>query len=238
MQREKIVDLFVSKTRRCEYYEALNTHMQCMFNSSSKPKGAVVLKVQSGLEEIYNDVIQQRSLQLSWIKSTINTRLRQYMVYLCFSSHFLGVQDKLFKCIIYLFKIFIQHKRGPIMLFHFLNCSQCVVCMFRHKTIYKVTNLKVLSKGIYLVKKKNFSRTTANGSFGLQSCFPLFVTSQIVNPAYWSSTGWKVGRTLGWALHVSESKLVLVFLHHSISDENQLFSENVVRNFYLIFNLV
>ncbi len=35
------------------------------------------------------------------------------------------------------------------MLFHFLNFSQCVVCMFGHKTIYKVTNLKVHSKGTF-----------------------------------------------------------------------------------------
>ncbi len=40
------------------------------------------------------------------------------------------------------------------MLFHFLNFSQCVVCMFGHKTIYKVTNLKVHSKRRYFVKKK------------------------------------------------------------------------------------
>ncbi len=85
------------------------------------------------------------------------------------------------------------------MLFQFLNFSQCVVCMFGHKTIYKLTNLKVHSKGRYLVsdKKNPFSRTTANGSFGLQSCFPLFVTSQIVNPAYGYLNGWGVGRTLG-----------------------------------------
>ncbi len=41
-----------------------------------------------------------------------------------------------------------------MMLFHFLNFSQCVVCMFGHKKIYKVTNLKVHSKGRYFVKKK------------------------------------------------------------------------------------
>ncbi len=35
------------------------------------------------------------------------------------------------------------------MFFHFLNFSQCVVSMFGHKTIYKVTNLKVHSKGRY-----------------------------------------------------------------------------------------
>ncbi len=41
------------------------------------------------------------------------------------------------------------------MLFHFLNFSQCVVCMFGHKTIYKVTNLEVHSKGRYFVFKKS-----------------------------------------------------------------------------------
>ncbi len=41
------------------------------------------------------------------------------------------------------------------MLFHFLNFSQCVVCIFWHKKIYKVTNLKVHSKGRYFVFKKS-----------------------------------------------------------------------------------
>ncbi len=41
------------------------------------------------------------------------------------------------------------------MLFHFLNFSQCVVCMFGHKKIYKVTNLKVHSKGRSLFKNYN-----------------------------------------------------------------------------------
>ncbi len=41
------------------------------------------------------------------------------------------------------------------MLFHFLNLSQCVVCMFGHKTIYKLTNLKVHSKGLFSLKKKS-----------------------------------------------------------------------------------
>ncbi len=43
---------------------------------------------------------------------------------------------------------------GPIMLFHFLNFSPCVVCMFGHKKICKVTDLKVGSKGRYFVYKK------------------------------------------------------------------------------------
>ncbi len=52
------------------------------------------------------------------------------------------------------------------MLLHFLYFSQCVGCMFGHKTIYGVTNLKVHYKGRYFVKKKKnpFSRTTMNGS--------------------------------------------------------------------------
>ncbi len=57
--------------------------------------------------------------------------------------------------------------------FHFLSFSQCVVRMFGHKTIYRVTNLKVHTKGRYLVEKNPFLRTTTNGSFGLQRCFPL-----------------------------------------------------------------
>ncbi len=56
--------------------------------------------------------------------------------------------------------------------------------MFVIKTIYKVTNLKVHSKGrfylfIFLIP---FQELQANGSFGLQSCFPLIVTSEIVIP--------------------------------------------------------
>ncbi len=54
------VILFVSKTWRCEHYEALNTHIQCVFHSSSKPEGAVALKDQSGLTEVSYDGIQQR----------------------------------------------------------------------------------------------------------------------------------------------------------------------------------
>ncbi len=56
------------------------------------------------------------------------------------------------------------------MLFHFFNFSQCVVCMFGHK--------KSTPKGDILFKKNPYSRTTMNSSFGLQSCFPVFVISQ------------------------------------------------------------
>ncbi len=40
----------------------INTPMQCMFHSYSKPEGAVALKVQAGLIEVSYDGIQQRPL--------------------------------------------------------------------------------------------------------------------------------------------------------------------------------
>ncbi len=42
------------------------------------------------------------------------------------------------------------------MPFNFLNFSQCVVSMFGHKTIYKVTNLKATPKGTISLKKIPF----------------------------------------------------------------------------------
>ncbi len=124
------------------------------------------------------------------------------------------------------------------MLFHFLYFSQCVVCMFGHKTIYKVTNLKVHSKGRYFVLKKSLFKNY-NELFGLQSCFPVFVTSQIVNPAYANSNGWGV-----WREHLVEHYTfqnrnpVRVFLYHCISDGNQLFSETFGCHFHFILNVM
>ncbi len=59
------------------------------------------------------------------------------------------------------------------MLFHFLKFSQCVVCMFGHKIIYKVTNLKVHPKGRYYI----FFKSLFKNYNELQGCFPVFVTS-------------------------------------------------------------
>ncbi len=83
------------------------------------------------------------------------------------------------------------------MLFHFLNCNQCVVCMFGYKKIYKVINLKSTPKADILFKKNHFSRTTTNSWFGLQSCFPVFVISPKKKFAYGNLNGLRVGRTLG-----------------------------------------
>ncbi len=80
------------------------------------------------------------------------------------------------------------------MLFHFLNFSQCVV--FISLGIKRSTKLQIskpLQREIFSFFKNPFSRTTTNGSFGLQSCFPVFVTSQISNPTYGNSNGWRLG---------------------------------------------
>ncbi len=82
------------------------------------------------------------------------------------------------------------------MLFHFLNFSQCVVCMFGHKKIYKVTNLKVHSKGRYFVFKKFLFKNYNEHSLDYKVVFLYFDITRI-NPAYGNSNGWRVGITLG-----------------------------------------
>ncbi len=67
---------------------------------------------------------------------------------------------------------------------------QCVYLGIKRSTKLQIS--KSTPKGDILFLKNPFSRTTTNGSFGLQSCFPVFVTSQILNPAYRNSNGWGV----------------------------------------------
>ncbi len=65
------------------------------------------------------------------------------------------------------------------MLFHFFNFSQCVVYIFGHKTIYKVTNLKVHSKGRYLVFLQiSFQELQRTACLDYKVVFPIFVISQ------------------------------------------------------------
>ncbi len=106
--------------------------------------------------------------------------------------------------------------------------------MFGHKNIYKVTNLKVHSKGRYFVKKNIFFKNY-NEQFGLQSCFPVFVLSQKkIPPTLIRLVG-------GWGESVVElcmfenRKTVLVFLYHCISDGNRLFSEHFGCHFHFIW---
>ncbi len=84
--------------------------------------------------------------------------------------------------------------------------SQCVVCMFGHKKIYKVTNLKVHSKGIYFLFKKSLFKNYNEWLVWTTKLFSCICDVTKINPANGNSNGWGVGRTLGWALHVSKSK--------------------------------
>ncbi len=62
------------------------------------------------------------------------------------------------------------------MLFHFLNFSHCVCLGIKPSTKLQIS--KSTPKGDIKLLKNPFSRTTTNGSFGLQRCFPGFVMSQ------------------------------------------------------------
>ncbi len=58
----------------------------------------------------------------------------------------------------------------------------------------------------YTPKGDCFLSLLKNYNQRLKSCFPLFMISQIWNPAYKNVNGWLVEGMLGWALHVSKSK--------------------------------
>ncbi len=58
--------------------------------------------------------------------------------------------------------------KGSYYAFHFLNFSQCVVC-FVQSTKLQIS--KSTPKGDISFLKNTFSRTTTNGSFGLQTFF-------------------------------------------------------------------
>ncbi len=79
------------------------------------------------------------------------------------------------------------------MLFHFLNFSQCVECMFGHKMIYKVTNLKVHSKGRYFVFKKSLFKNYSERLVWTTKLFSCIC--DITNCAYEISMvgGWGLG---------------------------------------------
>ncbi len=99
------------------------------------------------------------------------------------------------------------------MLFHFLNFSRCVFCdtmnvclgimfgqcMFGHKNIYKVTNLKVHSKGRYFVFKKSLFKNYSERLVWTTKLFSCICDITKINPAYGNSNGWGVGRTLGFS---------------------------------------
>ncbi len=120
------------------------------------------------------------------------------------------------------------------MLFHFSNFSQCVVCMFGHKNIYKVTNLKVHSTGRYFVFLKSLFKNYNKRLVWTTQFFSCICVITKENPANINSTGWQMGRKLGWAPHISKSKPSAGVLYHCISDGNRLFSANFGCNFNFI----
>ncbi len=82
------------------------------------------------------------------------------------------------------------------MLFHFLNFSQCVECMFGHKTIYKVTNLKVHSKGRYFVFKKSLFKNYNERLVWTTKLFSCICDITNCKSRLWKFEWWGVGRTL------------------------------------------
>ncbi len=121
------------------------------------------------------------------------------------------------------------------MLFHFLNFSQCVECMFGHKPIYKVTNLKVHSKGRYFVFKKiPFQELQWTTRLDYKVVFLYLWHHKF---AYRNSNSWGGGLLVEhWTFQ--NQNPVLVFLYHCISDGNQLSSENFGCHFNFILNIM
>ncbi len=113
--------------------------------------------------------------------------------------------------------------KGVILCFFTFWILVCVVCIFGHKKIYKVTTLKVHSKGRYFVLKK----------------IPFQELQRTARLDY------KVVQMVGWwgeclVEHVTfqNQNPVRVFLYHCISDGNQPFSENFGCHFHLILHVM
>ncbi len=124
----------------------------------------------------------------------------------------------------------------------FLHCNDFIIMwVFQHfatwntphETFYKVTNLKVHSKGRYFFLNP-FSRTTANGSFERQSVFLYLWHHKLYIPPTEIRLVGRLGECLIEHCTFQNQIPVRVFLYHCISDGNQLFSENVGCNFHFI----
>ncbi len=88
--------------------------------------------------------------------------------------------------------------------------------MFGHKKVYKVTNLKVHSKGRYFIFLKSLFKNYNERLIWTTKLFSCICDITKINIAYRNSNGWQVGRTLVWALHVSNWNPVRVFLYDCI----------------------
>ncbi len=123
------------------------------------------------------------------------------------------------------------------MLFHFLNFSQCVVSMFGIKMIYKVTNIKVHSKGRYFVFFKSlFKNENARLVWTTKLFSCICDITKIIPPTEIWMVGGGVERLVELCI-LQYRNPVQVFLYHCISDGNQLFSENFGCHFHFILHM-
>ncbi len=125
------------------------------------------------------------------------------------------------------------------MLFHFLYFSQCVECMFEHKTIYKVANLKVHSKGRYFVFKKSLFKNYNERLVWTTKMFSCICDITNCKSCIWKFEwlGGGGGRLVELCMFQNQNP-VLVYLYHCISDGNQLVSENFGCHFHFILHVM
>ncbi len=112
-----------------------------------------------------------------------------------------------------------------------------VSCMFGHKKIYKVTNLKVHSKGRYFMYKKNpfqeLQRTAR-----LDYKVVLLYLWHHKDKSRLLKFDWLAGEENAWLSFAHFNTETLVFLYHCISDGYQLFTENVGCHFHSILDIM
>ncbi len=106
------------------------------------------------------------------------------------------------------------------MLFHFLNFSQCVCLGIKRST--KLWISKSTPKGDISCTKKILFKNYNEWLVWTTKLFCCICDITKINPAYWNSTGWRVGRTLGWALHISTPKPWCFYITVFLMDTNCL----------------
>ncbi len=79
--------------------------------------------------------------------------------------------------------------KGVLLCFFTFWILVCVVCMFGHKKICKVTNLKVHSKGRYFVFKKSLFKNYNERLVWTTKLFSCICDITKLNPAYGNSNG-------------------------------------------------
>ncbi len=84
------------------------------------------------------------------------------------------------------------------MLFHFLNVSQCVECMFGHKKdLQSYKSQSPLQREIFRFFFKSLFKNYNERLVWTTKLFSCICDITKINPAHGNSNGWRVGRTLG-----------------------------------------